>query len=319
MDQDFNQEADELIAEGRLAEARTMLETVIREMPTGWKPCRDDGRSLSIAFWDQEEFLAYVQRHGSQSAKRIYWVPGSYSKAWYQLAVIAIEEERLKDALFCVDCGLEIEPDHPELLSEKGYVLGTLKRHDSALECYVRAASAREWAPALCTARAFRGQGIQLIDLDRLDEAETILKRSLEYEPESEGARNELEYLQNLRSQRQAEKKNVPWFLHAFANPPTDPLTVRLLALVEDLSSIPGPKTLGSDNYSCILRAFMNDGWAGFEKEFDRLVPRDRANYADVKRDLLREPIFNTKVHRRMAETFTEKKPAQEVFDEILR
>jgi hypothetical protein len=43
----------------------------------------------------------------------------------------------------------------------------------------------REWAPTSYVARALRGQGIQLIDLRRLDEAEAVLKQSLEFEPET--------------------------------------------------------------------------------------------------------------------------------------
>ena len=76
------------------------------------------------------------------------------------------------------------------------------------------------------------------------------LRRSLESEPDSETAHNELGYIEDLRRKREAEKEEIPWFLHSFVNPPTDPLTIRLLALVEDLPSIPGPKTVGSENYS---------------------------------------------------------------------
>ena len=46
----------------------------------------------------------------------------------------------------------------------------------------------------------------------------------------------------------------------------------------------------------------MKRGWAGFEKAFDEIVPRDRADYAAVKRDLLCEPIFMMKVHRNVAD-----------------
>jgi hypothetical protein len=77
-------------------------------------------------------------------------------------------------------------------------------------------------------------------------------------------------------------------------NPPKDPLTVSLLALVEDLPAIPGPQTVGSENYSRILDAFEKSGWEGFEQEFDRIVPRDRPDYADIKRDLLCETMFKT-------------------------
>ncbi len=127
---------------------------------------------------------------------------------------------------------------------------GRIKRHQEAFDCYVRAASVRDWAPASQVARSFRGQGVQLVDLDDLDEAERALQKSLELEPDSEVARNELAYIDDLRQKRAAQKQEIPWFLHSFVNPPTDPLTIRLLALVEDLPSIPGPKTVGSENYS---------------------------------------------------------------------
>jgi tetratricopeptide (TPR) repeat protein len=221
MNSDFNQLAEDLIAERRLVEARTMLEKAISQMPAGWKPSRDDGKALSIAFWYEEEFLAWVQQYGRRLNKTTLWIRESYSKAWYLLAAVAVEEKRLTDALFCIDSGLELEPDHPELLSEKGYILGVLKRHAEALECYIWAVSAREWSPAAYMARALRGQGVQLIDLDRLDEAETALKESLEYEPGNRGARNELEYIEELRGN--PVKQRLPWFVEAFVNPPSDP------------------------------------------------------------------------------------------------
>jgi hypothetical protein len=31
----------------------------------------------------------------------------------------------------------------------------------------------------------------------------------------------------------------------------------------------------------------MMGGWTAFEEEFDRIVPRDRPDYGDIKRDLL--------------------------------
>jgi tetratricopeptide (TPR) repeat protein len=319
MEPDFNRRADALIAKGQFAKARALLEAAIREMPAGWKPCRDDGQFLSITFWDQDEFLAHADHQGKGLTKSIFWVLGSYSKAWYQLAVVAIEEKDFQRALFCIDCGIAIEPDHPELWCEKGYILGQLKRHEEALQCYIRAASLRDWAPDSYIARALRGQGVQLIDLDRLDEAEDVLRRSLELEPDNKVALNELDYIANLRQKREEAANEDLWFIRVFANPPQDPLTLRLLALVEDMPSIPGPQTVGPENYSRISDAFFKGGWEAFEEEFDRIVPRDRPDYADVKRDLLREPIFNRKVHRRMTETFTGKMSVEEMFEEIQR
>jgi hypothetical protein len=42
----------------------------------------------------------------------------------------------------------------------------------------------------------------------------------------------------------------------------------------------------------------MKRGWAGFEEAFDRIVPPDGEDYAAIKRDLLREPVFNMQAHR---------------------
>lgn len=105
-------------------------------------------------------------------------------------------------------------------------------------------------------------------------------------------------------------------YLHSLANPPTDPLPIRLIALVEDLPSIQRPKTVGSENYSRIFDAFMKRGWAGFEEEFDRIVPRDRPDYADIKRDLLCEPIFHMKAHRNIADLALGRKTIDEILDE---
>ena len=313
----FNRRASALIVDGSYAEARALLDAAIHAMPTGWTPLRDDGQSLTICFWDQEEFLAYSHQERERLNKSIFWAEGSYSHAWYQLAVVARKQKRFEDAVFSIDCGLELERDHPELWNERGYLLGKLKRHQESLECYLRAASVRDWAPASQTARALRGQGAQLIDLDRLSEAEEVLRRSLELEPESEVARNELKYIEDLRGRREAKKKEIPWFLHSFVNPPADPLTIRLLALVADLPSIPGPNTVGPENYSRISRAFLEHGWAAFEEEFDRIVPRSRADYADVKRDLLREAIFDIKCHRNLAELTLGTKTYDEIVAEI--
>jgi tetratricopeptide (TPR) repeat protein len=73
--------------------------------------------------------------------KSIAWVDGSYSRAWDQLAVVTSKEGRFENALFCIDCGVDLEPDHPELWNENGYLRGRLKRHQEAFDCYVRAAS----------------------------------------------------------------------------------------------------------------------------------------------------------------------------------
>lgn len=319
MEPSFNSRADQLIVKGRYAEAEALLEGVLRAMPSGWNPIREDDRFLSIAFWSQDEFLAhshYVTER-NELTKSIMWVDCSYSRAWYQLAVVESKQGLFDRALFCIDCGLQLEPDHPDLWNEKGYLLGRLKRHQEAFDCYTRAVTVRDWALPSQIARALRGQGVQLVDFNRLHDAEDALRRSLELEPDNETAHNELGYIEDVRKKRAAEKEEIPWFLHSFVNPPADPLTIRLLALVEDSPSVPGPKTVGSENYSRILDAFMKRGWVGFEEEFDRVVPRDRPDYAEVKRDMLCEPMFSLKAHRNLADAVLGNRTVDEIFDEM--
>lgn len=152
--------------------------------------------------------------------------------------------------------------------------------------------------------------------------SEEELKRDIERlraEVESPNVSEEDVLIEDLRSELTARNEQIPWFLQSFVNPPIDPLTVSLLALVADLPTIPGPKTVGQENYSRVFDAFMKRGWAGFEKAFDEIVPRDRADYAAVKRDLLCEPIFMMKVHRNMADAVLGRKTVGVVFDEMVR
>ncbi len=111
--------------------------------------------------------------------------------------------------------------------------------------------------------------------------------------------------------------QSLPWFLQCIVSPPTDPLTVELLATVAGLESVPGPKTLGPENYSVVSEAFLEHGWAGFEEAFDSIVPRARPDYAAVKRELLRETIFSPVVHLRMSRIYLGETTIEETLKEI--
>jgi len=116
-------------------------------------------------------------------------------------------------------------------------------------------------------------------------------------EPDSETAHNELGYIEDLRRKREAEKEEIPWFLHSFVNPPTDPLTIRLLALVEDLPSIPGPKTVGSENYSRIFDAFMKRGYTPAPMPIKSLTVTREASDGGVKQTTTGERVDGTAIN----------------------
>ena len=201
MAEDFNASASVLIGEKRLGEARAMLEQALAEKPADWQPVRTDGEDESRYFWDMEEFLSYCAATRPESKGRVVWVRGSYSRTCYLLAHIAIEERDSQAALQALQKGLELEPDHPHLWCEMGHLLQLLRRHEDALRHYQRAEVVCPWASSQQKGPALRGQGINLIDLGRLDEAEAALKRSLEVEPENQNALHELGYIAHLREQ----------------------------------------------------------------------------------------------------------------------
>ena len=60
----------------------------------------------------------------------------------------------------------------------------------------------------------------------------------------------------------------------------------------------------------------MKRGWEGFEEEFDRIVDPSRPDYADVKRDLLCEPIFSVRYHRNLAQLVSGDKTIEEIWEE---
>jgi Flp pilus assembly protein TadD len=198
----FNQLADQLISERQWAAARSLLEEAIRQMPRDWKTVQNDSVTFHAricACWDKEEFLAYVGAKRAEGVLNNKWIAESYSKAWFQLAVIAVEEGNLTSALSCIESGLALEPDHPSLWIEKGFILARQGQYADALRSYERAATVRDWAPPNQIARALRGKGATLVELKRVHEAEEAIKQSLVLDPQSKIGRNELEYIIQLR------------------------------------------------------------------------------------------------------------------------
>jgi tetratricopeptide (TPR) repeat protein len=187
---------EELLSKGRVAAAAPLLEQRVASMPQGWSPRVDLPDRLEVAFWDKGEFLAFVAR--TQPKKNVVWKLPSYSRYCYYLCFAAVERQDLAAATRWIDRALELEPDHSLILSEKALILGYVKRRPEAMEHYRRAIAAMPWYP-LWTARAHRGLGFELIEEQKLDEAETEFRRSLELEPNHPVAVNELRVIADIR------------------------------------------------------------------------------------------------------------------------
>jgi tetratricopeptide (TPR) repeat protein len=199
MENDFLHEATELIGRKQWQEAKSVLTEALAKKPAGWTPVQESELGQEVYSWNRDEFIAYCGWAGESGQGRITWFRRSYSQACCLLAYVAVELGNPQDAFEALRTGLEMEPDHPLLWCELGHLFQLLKRHDDALGCYRRAESARAWATNIQKAASLRGQGINLIDLGRLEDAEEALRRSLEFEPESASALHELGYIQHLR------------------------------------------------------------------------------------------------------------------------
>ena len=196
-------EAEQMLRAGSREEAGEVLGELVKNQPRGWKPVRKHKDGMAISFWDQSEFFCYVAHIKDQPQKKdekVIWDSPSYSKAYYLMAFMAVEQSDWKTALELIIKALKLEPDHPTLLCENALILGRMGKHAEALDIYIEAAKSRKWAPVDQHARALRGAAIALIDLGDLDKAEAFLNDSLKLEPGNRVALNELQYIRKLRS-----------------------------------------------------------------------------------------------------------------------
>ncbi len=121
--EDFNEQAVDLINQHAFDAAATLIEQALRTMPPGWRPIQDLPDEQLVACWDTAEFLCYTA-HMAQtgSQRKIFWVPPSYSRSYYLLGMVYVERGQVHEALEALDQGLQLEPDHPQLMNEKAYI-----------------------------------------------------------------------------------------------------------------------------------------------------------------------------------------------------
>lgn len=110
---------------------------------------------------------------------------------------------RARDTL---EQGLSLEPYHAQMLIELGHLLQVQQDWNAMLRTFADAETATAFAPEQVQDRLFgrakRGIGYALIELGRLDEAEAKFRECLRIDPDDAGAKNELEYIRQLREKR---------------------------------------------------------------------------------------------------------------------
>jgi tetratricopeptide (TPR) repeat protein len=188
---------DAALSGKRWDEAQRLIEKALASQPDNWSPLGESDDSIYGSFWDMEEFQAYTRFRGHE--KTICWVSPSYSKLWYQLAVVKSQQKKYDEAIECVQSGLRLE-EHPYLWVKFGLILCDLSKFEQALTKFHMAEDAcfSAKAPSRVRAWALRSEGYALIELRRFKEAKGTFLKSLELDPGNQTALNELDYIENL-------------------------------------------------------------------------------------------------------------------------
>ncbi len=187
------------ISRGNAAEAKGLLLAVVRNTPSQYfhqTPTSDGG--LVIRFWDQMEFVHYV--NWKKPNRKIVWNVAVYPRAYFYLGFIAVANRDYQVAIGYLDKALELEPTNPKILLEKAHALMGLKRPADAIKIFEQVSTVGPFTSGADVAKGLRGRAFILIEQGMLDEAEAALIASLELDPSSENAKQELRYITRLRS-----------------------------------------------------------------------------------------------------------------------
>lgn len=185
-------------------QAALLLDGVLDRAPADYRHEVEQDGKLSIHFWSLDEFLAYVVWMKANGTERdVVWIANAYPRAAYYLAYTSVERKAYDKALEYLERGLKLDPDSPRLNHEKCQVYLRTKRTREALAIYSSLlAKPNFFIVPTDRAMLLRGKGYAEIELGNFDAAEASLRQSLELDPESSVAKNELAFIEQERRKR---------------------------------------------------------------------------------------------------------------------
>jgi tetratricopeptide (TPR) repeat protein len=188
-------EAVEYLKQGNREKAVKIANDVLNEFRTIFDPTKKQ-----YTFQTDRDFQIFSNSNGTDF-QRIDW---SYREALHVKAFVYSAEKDFKEALKVITEIEEVAPVSAGSKIEKAYIQGQLGRFEQALKTYQEAKrlsdtyeSQSSYKPA-----SLRGMGFILIELNELDEAEEMFRKSLELEPYNRIAISELEYIENMRAKQ---------------------------------------------------------------------------------------------------------------------
>lgn len=182
---------------------------------------RGDGKSAWTAL---EDVLAFCDEQRSTAARRIYsvhndaeakqyrdeagdgvtttFVDRACPTAYKQAAFLSVREGRNEAALGYLDRAEALSPHWADPVAERAYLVGKLGDREKSLALYRQALEKAERydTSAYLKPLVLRGIGFALTELGRLQEAREAYEASLRIEPDNALAKDELVYIDRLRT-----------------------------------------------------------------------------------------------------------------------
>lgn len=199
-DADLVDQAIDALTDGDLARARSLLLTVIANTPDDYAFSYQRDGELCVEFWTLSDFLHYATWGGDErDTQQVNWLPNAYPRALYYMGFLCVKLQRYDTALAYLQRGMTLEPHNPKFLFESAQALFRMGRMNEALELYERVTEPGPFVSPADLATGLRGRGLILIERGELGTAEALFIKSLQLDPGSEVAKNELDYIKHLR------------------------------------------------------------------------------------------------------------------------
>ena len=217
-------EAERMIREGDPTGAIALIDAVLADYAQQYP----EGDTRWYVARTLPETLAYTARaaaspeggHHGATVLDVNWADAYFLKAYalielspasgaYKTSKGGIPESDpvyLAQARETLERGLSLEPYHAQMLNELGHLLQLQRDWNAMLRTASDAETAASFAPEQVQDRLFgrakHGIGYALIELGRLEEAEAKFRECLRIDPDDDDAKNELEYIRQLREKQ---------------------------------------------------------------------------------------------------------------------
>lgn len=179
--------------------------------------------------------VIYYSALGAGEGQSTSVIDSTWSDAYFLKGYALVELEQPAEARKLLDRALELSPMNSAYLSERAHLDQMDKDWDTALAKFKLATEAAEMttpeeAKVYEWTRALRGQGFALIELGRLEEAKAMYHKALELDPDDEGSKGELRYVERMQANLAAESE-------PFTENPDWVFTSRVQFVQEDMTT----------------------------------------------------------------------------------